>query len=143
MVTGDGRSMNKTSFVTLDSIDVEFIPSINDIRMEAEKLLSVNNPDQYHGLIKSSGKINKALIKLEKRGIIRILLSLLLQQNTQAVIIRKLASHKRYSRLQAAFWEYNKIFKSTHVLNLIDDESKRKVIKQHAIEQNPIINFTG
>ena len=59
----------------------------------------------------------------------RILLSLLLQQNTQAVIIRKLASHKRYSRLQAAFWEYNKIFKSTHVLNLINDERKRKVIK--------------
>src|SRR3990167_1187165 len=129
MVTGDGHSINQTSFVTLDSIDVEFIPSINDIRMEAEKLLSVNNPDQYHGLIKSSGKINKALIKSEKRGIIRILLSLLLQQNTQAVIIRKLASHKRYSRLQAAFWEYNKIFKSTHVLNLIDDEGKRKVIK--------------
>ena len=97
--------------------------------MEAGKLLSVNNPDQYHGLIKSSGKINKALIKSEKRGMIRILLSLLLQQNTQSVIIRKLASHKRYSRLQAAFWEYNKIFKSMPMLNLIDDEGKRKVIK--------------
>ncbi|PIR10252.1 MAG: transposase, partial [Gammaproteobacteria bacterium CG11_big_fil_rev_8_21_14_0_20_46_22] len=129
MVTGDGHSINQTSFVTLDSIDVEFIPGINNIRMEAEKLFSVNDPDQYHGLITPSDKINKALIKSEKRGIIRILLSLLLQQNTQAVIVRKLASHKRYSRLQAAFWEYNKIFKSTHVLNLIDDEGKRKVIK--------------
>lgn len=129
MVTGDGHSINQTSFVTLDSIDVKFIPSIKNIRMEAEKLHSVNNPDQYHGLIKSSGKINKSLIQSEKRGIIRILLSLLLQQNTQAVIIRKLASHKRYSRLQAAFWEYNKIFKSAHVLNLINDEGKRKVIK--------------
>ena len=129
MMTGDGHSINQTSFVTLDSIDVEFMPSIKNIRMEAEKLHSVNNPDQYHGLIKPSGKINKPLIKSEKRGIIRILLSLLLQQNTQAVIIRKLASHKRYNRLQAAFWEYNKIFKSTHVLNLINDESKRKIIK--------------
>lgn len=129
MVTGDGHSINQTSFVALDSIDVEFIPSIKNIRMEAEKLYSVNNPDQYHGLIKSSGKINQSLIKSEKRGIIRILLSLLLQQNTQAVIIRKLASHKRYSRLQAAFWEYNKIFQSTHVLNLINDEGKRKIIK--------------
>ena len=27
MVTGDGHSINQTSFVTLDSIDVEFIPS--------------------------------------------------------------------------------------------------------------------
>jgi TnpA family transposase len=129
MVTGDGHSINQTSFVTLDSIDVEFIPSIKDIRMEAEKLHSVNDPDQYHGLIKSSGKINTSLIKSEKRGIIRILLSLLLQQNTQAVINRKLASHKRYSRLQAAFWEYNKIFKSAHVLHLINDEGKRKIIK--------------
>lgn len=129
MVTGDGHSINQTSFVTLDSINVEFIPFIKNIRMEAEKLYSANNPDQYHGLIKSSGKINTSLIKSEKRGIMRILLSLLLQQNTQAVIIRKLASHKRYSRLQAAFWEYNKIFKSIHVLNLINDERKRKVIK--------------
>lgn len=129
MVTGDGHSINQTSFVSLDSIDIEFIPFIKNIRMEAEKLYSANNPDQYHGLIKSSGKINTSLIKSEKRGIMHILLSLLLQQNTQAVIIRKLASHKRYSRLQAAFWEYNKIFKSTHVLNLINDERKRKVIK--------------
>lgn len=130
MVTGDGHSINQTSFVTLDSINVEFIPCIKNIRMEAEKLYSVNNPDQYHGLIKPFGKINTSLIKSEKRGIMRILLSLLLQQNTQAVIIRKLASHKRYSRLQAAFWEYNKIFKSTHVLNLINDEGKRQVIKK-------------
>src|SRR5204863_2525650 len=102
---------------------------IKNIQEEAEKLYSVNNPDQYHGLIKPFDKIKKLLIKSEKRGIMRILLSLLLQQNTQAVIIRKLASHKRYSRLQAAFWEYNKIFKSTHVLNLINDEKKRKIIK--------------
>ncbi len=112
MVAGDGHSINQTSFVTLDSIDVEFIPTINNIRLEAEKLLSVNNPDQYHGLIKPSDKINTSLIKSENRGIIRILLSLLLQQNTQAVIVRKLASHKRYSRLQAALWEYNKILKA-------------------------------
>lgn len=54
---------------------------------------------------------------------------LLLQQNTQAVIIRKLSSHKRYNRLRAALWEYNKIFKSTHVLNLINDIELQKVIK--------------
>lgn len=84
--------------MALDSIDVEYIPSIKNIRIEAEKLHSANNPEQYHGLIKSSGKINQSLIKSEKRGIIRILLSLLLQQNTQAVIIRKLASHKHARR---------------------------------------------
>jgi TnpA family transposase len=34
MVTGDGHSINQTSFVTLDSINVEFIPSIKNIRDE-------------------------------------------------------------------------------------------------------------
>jgi TnpA family transposase len=89
----------------------------------------MHDPEQYKGFIKPHDKIKLALIKSEKRGIMRILLSLLLQKNTQAVIVRKLSSHKRYSRLQAAFWEYNKIFKSTHVLNLINDEKKRKIIK--------------
>lgn len=129
MVTGDGHSINQTSFLTMDSIEIEFIPSINNIREAAEKLYSVNEPENYTGLIKPLNRIKQDLIKSESRGIIRILLSLLLQKNTQAVIIRKLASHKRYCRLQAAVWEYNKIFKSIHVLNLINDEKKRKVIK--------------
>lgn len=128
-VTGDNHSINQANFVTLDSIDIDFIPSIKNIRAEAEKLYSVKDPINYEGLIKPINKINQSLIKSEKRGIIRILLSLLLQQNTQAIIIRKLSSHKRYNLLRAALWEYNKIFKSTHVLNLINDLELRKVIK--------------
>ena len=113
----------------MDSINIAFIPGIKNIHEAAEKLYSVNDPDDYSGLIKPIGKINVALIQSERRGIIRILLSLLLQKNTQSVIIRKLSSHKRYSRLRAALWEYNKIFKSTHVLNVIDNMQLRKVIK--------------
>jgi len=63
-------------------------------------------------------------------GILRVLLSLILQENTQAVIVKKLSSHTRYIRLRAALWEYNKIFKSTHVLNLINDMSLRQAIRK-------------
>ena len=52
-----------------------------------------------------------------------------MQENTQSNIIRKLNSHARYARLKAALFEYNKIFKSTHVLNLIDNMQLRKVIR--------------
>lgn len=130
MITGDGHSINQVNFVALDVIDVEFIPSINNIQSAAENLSCVDEPEKYNGLIKPHKKVNVALIKSEKRGLIRILLSLILQENTQAVIIRKLASHKRYSRLQAALWEYNKIFNSIHILNVINDVHLRKVIKQ-------------
>jgi TnpA family transposase len=130
MITGDGHSINQVNFVALDVIDVAFIPSINDIQSEAEKLSCMYETEKYDGLIKPHKKVNVALIKSEKRGIIRILLSLILQENTQAVIIQKLSSHKRYSRLQAALWEYNKIFNSTHILNVINDVHLRKVIKK-------------
>ncbi len=59
----------------------------------------------------------------------RVLLSLIMQENTQSNIIRKLNSHTRYVGLKAALFEYNKIFKSTHVLNLIDDMQLRKAIR--------------
>nr|WP_244590674.1 transposase [Xenorhabdus mauleonii] len=60
---------------------------------------------------------------------IRVLLSLILQENKQSNIIRKLNSHTRYVRLKAAQFEYNEVFKSLHVLNLIDDMQLRKAIR--------------
>lgn len=129
-VTGDGHSVNQINFMALDAIDINFIPNINDIHAEAEKLYSSDDPETYTGFFKPHKKINKALIQSQKRYIIRVLLSLILQENTQAVIVKKLSSHKRYCRLNAALWEYNKIFKSIHVLNLINDVTLRKVLKQ-------------
>ena len=52
-----------------------------------------------------------------------------MQENTQTTIIRKLSSHDRYAKLQTSLYEYNKIFKSTHVLNMINDLALRKAIK--------------
>jgi hypothetical protein len=109
-ITGDQHSINQINYVVLDAINIAFIPSIKDIRTASEKLFSTHDPMQYSGLIKPYKKINKKLIQSEKRGITRVLLSLIMQENTQAVIIKKLSSHKRYSRLRAALWEYNKIF---------------------------------
>ena len=68
-------------------------------------------------------------IKKHKRGIIRVLLSLILQESTQSIIIRKLNSHDRYAGLRAALYEYNKIFKSIHILKMIDDMELRKAIR--------------
>ena len=59
----------------------------------------------------------------------RVLLSLIMQENTQSNIIRKLNSHTRYTRLKAALFEHNAIFKSIHLLKLIDDMQLRKAIR--------------
>ena len=54
---------------------------------------------------------------------------MLLQKNTQSTIVRKINSYARYAGLKKAIFEYDKIFKSTHVLNLIDDMVLRKAIR--------------
>ena len=129
LVTGDNHSINKLNFVILDSIDVDYVPSIKDVRAAANNLYSSKSIDNYSGIISPKGVINKGLIKEEKRGILRVLLSLLLQKNTQSNIVKKLNSHARYAKLKKALNEYNNVFKSTHVLNLIDSMPLRKAIR--------------
>jgi TnpA family transposase len=129
MVTGDNHSLNQLNFVFLDSINVGYVPSIKNIREAANNLYSVKPVDTYTGILRPKGVINSNRIKSHKRGILRVLLSLLLQENTQTTIVRKLNSYARYEGLRKALFEYNKILKSRHVLNLIDDMSLRQAIR--------------
>ena len=129
LVTGDNHSLNQLNFVILDSIGVDYAPSIKDIKEAANDLYSVKPVDHYTGIIRPKGVINKDLIPSEKRGILRVLISLLLQENTQSTIVRKLNSSARYTKLKKALIEYNKILNSTHVLNLINDIKLRKVLR--------------
>jgi TnpA family transposase len=129
MVTGDNHSLNKLNFVILDSIDVEYVPSIKDIKEATNDLYSVKTPDNYTGIITPKGIIDKSRIETQERSILRVLLSLLLQENTQANIVRKINSYARYTELKKALFEYNAIFKSTHVLNLIDNMALRKALR--------------
>ncbi len=129
MVTGDNHSLNKLNFVTLDSIDVDYVPSIKNVRDAAEEIYSATELDYETGILKPKGVINVERIRSQRRGVMRVLLSLIMQENTQSNIIRKLNSHARYARLKAALFEYNAIFKSTHVLNLIDNMELRKAIR--------------
>lgn len=129
MVTGDNHSLNKLNFVILDPIDVNYVPSIKDIKQAANNLCAVKESEHYNEFIHPQKLIDKNLIKSKKREIIRVLLSLLLQESTQANIVKKINSYARYAGLKKALAEYNSIFESTHILNLIDSMVLRKAIK--------------
>ena len=129
MITGDNHSINKYNFVFLDAIDVNYVPNIKNVREAADEIYSVKELENFNWVLKAKSQINVKRIKNEKRGILRVLLSLLLQENTQTTIVRKLNSHARYASLRAALLEYNKLFKSIHILNLIHYMQLRKVLK--------------
>jgi len=128
MVTGDNHSINKCNFVFLDAVDVNYVPNIKNIREAADNIYYANISCDNE-ILKAKGKINVERIKNEKKGILRVLLSLITQGNTQTTIVRKLNSHARYASLQAALLEYNKLLNSIHMLNLIHDMNLRKVLK--------------
>lgn len=60
MVTGDNHSLNQLNFIALDSIDVDYVPSIKNVREAANDLYSVKSSDSYTGLIRP-----KATIKID------------------------------------------------------------------------------
>jgi TnpA family transposase len=128
-VTGDNHTLNQLNFIALDAINVEFVPSIKNIKKAAEDLYSVDDISNYSGIIKPTDRIKVNRIKKQEKQIIRVLLSLILQENTQSTIIRKLNSHARYAGLRAGLMEYNKIFKTLHVLNMIENMPLRKAIR--------------
>lgn len=111
------------------SIDINYVHSIKNVRSAADDLHATQSIDNYTSLIKLKSVINAERIRSQRRGVIRVLLSLIMQENTQSNIIRKLNSHARYARLKAALFEYHAIFKSIHVLNLIVDMQLRKAIR--------------
>ena len=55
MVTGDNHSLNQLNFIALDVIDVEYVPSIKNIREAANDLYSVKSPDYLHGPATAKG----------------------------------------------------------------------------------------
>lgn len=128
MVTGDGHSSNKVNFVILNAISVQYVPSIKNIREAANNLYAVT-PFSNDTVIQAKSLIDINRIRSEKRGILRILLSLLMQENTQSTLVRKLNTHAGYASLKKALFDYNEILRSTHILNMIDDMGLRKAIR--------------
>jgi len=130
-ISGDMHSVNKVNFAILDSISKVFMPNFTDPEEQAKSLRSLKPLSLYEDCLISPTKlVNKKLIIEEWDNIQRIFVSLATQESTQATIVRKLSSHKRYSRVKTALWEYDSIFRSLHLLEFIDDPILRSQIRK-------------
>jgi TnpA family transposase len=130
-VSGDMHSINRVNFILLYMFCYKFMPRFMKLDKKASKnLVSFDDPkgkkyDKY--IIKPSSRINEALILKEKDNILRIIVTLALKKNTQANIVKKLASYKSNDTLKALI-ELNKIVMSLYMLDYIDDEGMRKCV---------------
>ena len=130
-VSGDMHSINRVNFAVLDSISKLFMPNFSDPEEQVKSLRSMKPLVLYKDcFIKPTKLANRKLIIEEWENIQRIFVSLAIQESTQATIISKLSSHKRYSRIKIALWEYDSILKSIYLLDFIDDEIMRSQIRK-------------
>ncbi|SFU82156.1 hypothetical protein [Xenorhabdus koppenhoeferi] len=64
----DNHSLNRLNFVTLDSIDVDYVPSIKNVRHAADDIYSAKPLDYDTGILKPKGVINVERIRSQRRG---------------------------------------------------------------------------
>lgn len=130
-VSGDMHSINRVNFAALDSISKLFMPNFSDPEEQVKSLRSMKPLVLYKDcFIKPTKLANRKLITEEWENIQRIFVSLATQESTQATIISKLSSHKRYSRIKTALWEYDSILKSIYLLDFIEDDILRSQIRK-------------
>ncbi len=86
--------------------------------MRGEELLSLAKP------------INWKLIKSEWENIVKIMLSLGMRTVQQSTLVKKPCSYKQHNRTMLALAEYNRVFKSLHLLDYADDKQLRQVIQE-------------
>ena len=130
-VSGDMHSINRVNFAVLGFISKLFMPNFSDQEEQVKSLRSMKHLVFYKDcFIKPTKLANRKLIIEEWENIQRIFESLAIQESTQATIISKFSSHKRYSRIKIALWEYDSILKSICLLDFIDNEIMRSQIRK-------------
>lgn len=131
-ISGDQHSANQLNFAILDAINKNFCPHYKNFSEKVtSSLCSFNHPDDYKDyIIKPAKRINESLFVEEWDEIQRIFASLLTQEVTQSVIVKKLSSHARNSKIKRGLWEYNNIFMSLFMLEYIDDPILRSNVRR-------------
>ena len=127
----DTHGTNKANFLTLHVFGYKFAPRYSNLfEKVTESLYGFKHPSKYKGLIKPIRKINTKLIISEWGNIQRILVSLALKTTTQSIIMGKLSAYTRKNKTRQAIWEYDSIFRSLHLLELIDFPQTRRNIQK-------------
>lgn len=129
-LTGDTHSINRASFILMDLLGCGFIPHIKNIKEQAERLSSFKDPSFYENdFLKPLKKFDTPLIEELSPSLQHVFASLLMRRTSHHVIVKKLSSMKKTHKLIKALEEYNKILHDMHVLQCINDPSRRKAIR--------------
>jgi TnpA family transposase len=130
-VSGDGHSINQINFLLLDIIGKQFAPHFKRVKLKSQTLYGFKDESDYQDyLIKPTNKVDKKLIESNWDDMLRVLVSLLLGEVSQHIIVSKLSSYKHKNQTKLALWELDKIIMSKYLLRYIDDPIIRQNVRR-------------
>jgi len=130
-ISGDGHSINQINFLLLDLIGKQFAPHFKRVQLKSQTLYGFKSENDYKDyLIKPTNKVDKKLIKSNWDDMLRVLVSLLLGEVSQHIIVSKLSSYKHKNKIKLALWELDKIIMSKYLLRYIDDPIIRQNVRR-------------
>lgn len=129
----DTHGTNQVNFALLNVFGYRFAPRYASIQEKMRtSVYGFQHPQAYgeNALFRPVRKLNTALIIEQWDELLRIFVSLAHKTTTQSVIIRKLSSAKRRSRVLQALWEYDHIYRSSYLLDYIDSPQLRQNVQR-------------
>ena len=133
-ITGDSHAINKINFLLLHIIGKQFSPHFKRIQLKSQNLCGFKSLENYKDyLIRPTHQVDKQLVEEEWDNMLRILVSLLLGETSQHIIVSKLSSYKHKNSTKLALWELDQIIMSQYLLRYIDDPMIRRGVR---ISQN-------
>lgn len=129
----DTHGTNQVNFALLKVFGLSFAPRYANIQEKVRtSLYGFQHPQRYgdDALFRPVRKLNTALIIEQWDELLRIFVSLARKTTTQSVLVSKLSSAKRRSRVLQALWEYDHIYRSIYLLEFIDSPKLRQSVQR-------------
>lgn len=124
----DTHGTNKINHALLDLSDYYFAPRYKNLNDKFKFLYGSKSIKEYSSkyILIPMRKINLELILSEEKNIKRIIASIMLKNSSVSTIVKKLNSYQKSNKTMKALSEYDKLCKSIHILNYIDDPKLRQ-----------------
>lgn len=130
-ISTDTEGSNQVNFVIFYFKGVDYAPCYRRLSKKTENIFGFNALNMYNEnyLIKPSQKVNEKIIIDSWSEIQAIMASLMSQESSPSVIVRKFCSHLQKSKTKNALWELNNILRSIYLLRYVDDPLLRRVVR--------------
>jgi TnpA family transposase len=135
VLSTDIHGVNHVNFALLELFGYSFAPRYAQIGRVINEMFDVKEDKDQRIQLRLKKPINTQRIMQYWDTIQRIAVSLKEHKTTQSTLVRKLSDYKKNYPLLEALTEYNRMVKTSYLLNYIDDDVSLRNYVQRALNR--------